>query len=51
MSHRKEKVKCPCCDGYGWIEVLDNVDVEETIKQKVKVDILNEKIRIAKEEG
>lgn len=51
MTVGKNKEKCPCCDGYGWIEFIDNTDIEEAVKQKVKVELLNEKIRIAREEG
>jgi len=49
LPQRKEKVKCPCCNGYGWVEVLKN-KLEEKINQKVKIEKLNKQIQDAKEE-
>ncbi len=48
---RKNEAKCPCCDGYGTIQIFENDKVEEMVDKKVKIAELEDQVRKAKEEG
>lgn len=50
MPKKDEKVKCPMCDGLGWVEIMDKKE-EEMFERKIRLDILNRQIEEARMEG